>query len=94
MTSRVIVIDDIRSLREYTLGVLDRAGFEAFGASDGPTGLESVKKNEETGGTGLGLYTSKLLLKSYHADISIKSLDTGSLFTITIPKTNVFTQRG
>jgi len=52
------------------------------------------KKNKETGGTGLGLYTSKLLLKSYHADISAKSYGTGSLFTISIPKTNVFTQRG
>jgi len=52
------------------------------------------KKNEETGGTGLGLYTNKLLLSSYHAEISIKNLDTGSLFTISIPKTNVFTQRG
>ena len=52
------------------------------------------KENEETGGTGLGLCTCKLLLKSYHADISVKSLDTGSLFAITIPKTNVFTQRG
>ncbi|MCD6262217.1 MAG: ATP-binding protein, partial [Deltaproteobacteria bacterium] len=52
------------------------------------------KKNEETGGTGLGLYTSKLLLKSYHADISAKSSSTGSLFTISIPKTNALTQRG
>ena len=52
------------------------------------------KKNKETGGTGLGLYTSKLLLKSYHADISAKSSDTGSLFTMSIPRTNVFTRRG
>jgi len=52
------------------------------------------KKNEGTGGTGLGLYASKLLLKSYHADISVKNLDTGSLFTISIPKTNASKQRG
>ncbi len=48
---------------------------------------KGAEKKGEPAGTGLGLYTCSQLMKSYGAEISVKSLlGEGATFTITIPK--------
>lgn len=48
---------------------------------------KGAEKKGESAGTGLGLYTCSQLMKSYGAEISVKSLlGEGATFTITIPK--------
>ena len=48
---------------------------------------KGAEKKGESAGTGLGLYTCSQLMKSYGAEISVKSLlGKGATFTITIPK--------
>ena len=48
-------------------------------------------RSEKTGGTGLGLHTCKQLLKSYGADIFVKSSPgAGTVFKLSIPMINMF----
>ncbi|MCD6272717.1 MAG: response regulator [Deltaproteobacteria bacterium] len=54
---------------------------------------KNTQKNMETESTGLGLYTCKQLMKSYGADISVKSKPgAGAVFKIVIPRINIFKQ--
>lgn len=44
MKHKILVVDDSKSFRQYTMDVLDKAGFETLGASDGQSGLRCVEK--------------------------------------------------
>jgi len=44
MKHKILVVDDSKSIREYTMEVLNEAGFETLGASDGPDGLRCIEK--------------------------------------------------
>ncbi len=41
---KILVIDDSKSVRDYTIDLLDKAGFEALGASDGQKGLRCIEE--------------------------------------------------
>ncbi len=44
MKHKILVVDDSKSIRQYTMDVLNEAGFETLGASDGQSGLRCVEE--------------------------------------------------
>ncbi|MEA3554136.1 MAG: HAMP domain-containing sensor histidine kinase [Campylobacterota bacterium] len=81
-----ITIDITKNENNIVLCVADNAG-----------GIENINKDiifdkyyttkKETGGTGLGLFMSKMIIqKKLKGDLSVENIDGGATFKISIPK--------